>query len=102
MVLCQFQAQALKSLAAPTFAPWGALCHHIRSLVTLLWRPHWEETPSVTGSGTEAQLSQCSLQVTDCNYERCQQNRPAEPRQPTDQTEGNGYGPGGHQVQSKA
>lgn len=56
----------------------------------------------MTGSGAEAQLSQCSPQVTDCNYERCQQNRPAEPRQPTDQTEGNGYGPGGHQVQSKA
>lgn len=37
----------------------------------------------MTGRGIEAQLSQCGLQVTDCNYDRQQQNHPAEPRQPT-------------------
>lgn len=39
----------------------------------------------MTGRGTEAQLSQGSLQMTDCSYKRCQRNCPAEPRQPTDQ-----------------
>lgn len=34
--------KALKGLVAPTFAVWGALCHHIRGLVTLTGRGYLE------------------------------------------------------------